>query len=71
MMRSIVIGVGSLLVVALAVWSDHEWRRREQLRREAQIEQSDDPALAAEVRAAIIARRSPRPQTENTLPTAP
>lgn len=64
MIRSIVIGVGALAVVALAVWSDHEWRQRERLRQEARIEYCDDPDITEEVHASVLARRAVRPPAE-------
>ena len=50
--------------MALAVWSDHEWRQRERLRQEARIEYCDDPDITAEVQASILARRASRTPAE-------
>jgi hypothetical protein len=57
MIRTIVIGLGGLLVMALAVWSDQEWRSRQQARRDVETVIFDDPDLTAEVRASRILRR--------------
>lgn len=57
MIRTALFAAGALAVVALAVRSDYQWRHLQQQRREGVTLESDDPALAAEVRAALTIRK--------------
>lgn len=60
MIRTTVFAAGALAVVALAVRSDYQWRNLQQQRREAITLETDDPALAAEVREAMAVRKQER-----------
>lgn len=57
MIRTALFAAGALVVVALAVHSDYQWRHWQQQRREGVTLESDDPLLAAEVREALTIRK--------------